>query len=87
MQDHTWVRDIRSALGLNGLVEYLQLWDTISSISLNTTQDVHLWKSEASGVFSTKSAYKNFLLAPSLSSHGSDFGSPGPLVNTNPLCG
>jgi hypothetical protein len=62
LQDHTWVRDIRSALGLNGLVEYLQLWDTISSITLNTTEDVHLWKFEASGVFSTKSAYRNFFV-------------------------
>jgi hypothetical protein len=62
MQDHTWVQDIRSALGLMGLVEYLQLWDTISAITLNSSEDIHLWRFEASGVYSTKSAYRNFFV-------------------------
>ena len=60
MQDHTWVRDIRKALGWHGLVEYLDLWDSIAALELNTTVDTHHWKFEASGIYSTRSAYKNF---------------------------
>jgi hypothetical protein len=29
-------------------VEYLQLWDTISAITLNSSEDIHLWRFEAS---------------------------------------
>jgi len=60
MQDHTWVRDIRSALGWRGLVEYLELWDNMAGFVLNTTDDIHHWKFEASGIYSTRSAYRNF---------------------------
>jgi len=56
----TWVSDIKGALDWHGLAEYLQLWDTISDITLNILQDVHLWKFESSGIFSTKSAYRAF---------------------------
>jgi hypothetical protein len=40
-QDHTWVRDIRSALCWRGLVEYLELWDNIAAFELNITDDAH----------------------------------------------
>ena len=60
MQDHTWVRDIRSALGWHGLLEYLELWDNIAAFELNTTVDFHYWKSEASGIYSARSSYRNF---------------------------
>ncbi|KAG2571665.1 hypothetical protein PVAP13_7KG115755 [Panicum virgatum] len=60
IQDHTWVRDIRNALGWHGLLEYLKLWDIIAALELNTTADFHQWKFEASGIYSTRSAYRNF---------------------------
>ena len=62
MQDHTWVRDIRNTLGWHGLVEYLDLWDSIAALELNTTVDTHHWKFEASGIYSTRSAYRNFFV-------------------------
>ena len=60
MQDNTWVRDIRSALGWRGLVQYLDLWDSLATIELNGTDDTNLQKFEASGTYSTRSAYMNF---------------------------
>ena len=35
-------------------------WDSIAALELNTTVDTHHWKFEASGIYSTRSAYKNF---------------------------
>jgi hypothetical protein len=60
LHELTWVADIKGALGWHGLAEYLQLWDTISGIALNVMEEVHHWKFESSGVFSTKSAYRAF---------------------------
>ena len=56
LHELTWVSNIKGALGWHGLAEYLQIWDTISDITL--LEDVHLWKFESSGLFSTKSAYR-----------------------------
>jgi hypothetical protein len=60
MQDHTWVTDIRSALVWHGLAEYLELRDNMDAFGLNTTDDIYHWKSEPSGIYSTRSAYRNF---------------------------
>ena len=54
--------DIKGALGWLGLVEYLELWDMLAGVNLNNTDDIHRWKPEASGEFSTRSAYKNFFV-------------------------
>ena len=58
----TWVTDIRGALGWQGLAEYLELWDTLVGITLNTNDDAHIWRFESSGTFSTKSTYRAFLI-------------------------
>jgi hypothetical protein len=36
LMDHAWVEDIRGALNLVGLTEYVQLWDALADIVLNT---------------------------------------------------
>jgi len=72
----TWVSDIKGALSWLGLTEYLDLWDALSGFVLNPTEDIHHWKPESSGIFSTKSAYP-FSSAPSPLNHGSDYGSLG----------
>ena len=59
---NSWVADIKGALGWLGLVEYLELWDMLAGVNLNNTDDIHRWKPEASGEFSTRSAYKNFFV-------------------------
>ena len=62
LQGNTWVTDIQGALGWRGLAEYLELWDMLANVNLNDTEDIHRWKLEASGIFSTRSAYKNFFV-------------------------
>jgi len=56
------VADIRNALGLRGLTEYLELWGLISEVNLTDADDLDRWKPEASGVFSTKSAYRCYFV-------------------------
>ena len=60
LHDLTWVADIKGALGWHGLAMYLQLWESISIITLNVLDDVHHWKLESSGIFSTISAYRAY---------------------------
>jgi hypothetical protein len=60
LHELTWVSDIRGALGWQGLVEYLDLWDVLTDVILHGTDDTHHWKFEASGNFSSKSAYRAF---------------------------
>jgi hypothetical protein len=62
LQDQTWVSDIKGALGWLGLVEYLELWEILSGFNLHDTDDIHHWRFEASGIFSTRSAYRNFFV-------------------------
>jgi len=62
----TWVADIRGALGWHGLAEYLQLWDMLSNIALNDNTDVHQWRFEPSGNFSTRSAYSAFFIGSTI---------------------
>jgi len=60
--DNTWVFDIRGALNWHGLMEYLELWDAISDVHLSSSSDIHRWKFESSGFFSSRSAYKAFFV-------------------------
>jgi len=60
--DNTWVFDIRGALNWHGLMEYLELWDAISDVHLSSSSDIHCWKFESSGFFSSRSAYKAFFV-------------------------
>jgi len=62
LADHTWVSDIRAALSWHGLMEYLALWDTLSEFHLNNSDDIHQWKFESSGIFSSRSAYRAFFV-------------------------
>jgi hypothetical protein len=56
------ITDIRAALSWRGLMEYLDLWATLSDFHLNDLEDTHLWRFENSGTFSTKSVYKAFFV-------------------------
>uniref|UniRef100_A0A0A8XQ40 Uncharacterized protein n=1 Tax=Arundo donax TaxID=35708 RepID=A0A0A8XQ40_ARUDO len=45
LSNQTWVRDIQGALSLEGLQEYLLLWDLLQEVDLNPeADDVHIWK-------------------------------------------
>ncbi len=54
-----WIKDIRGALGIQPILEYLKLWSLVQMVDLDpTTPDSIIWKWESSGQYSSKSAYK-----------------------------
>jgi hypothetical protein len=58
LTDARWITDIKGALTLEVLAEYLELWEVLSNFSLQTeVEDVHAWQFSASGQYTTKSAY------------------------------
>jgi hypothetical protein len=52
-----WLRDIKGGLSLEGLIQFLQLWDTLLMVEWSMDRDQYLWKHEASSS-SSKSAYR-----------------------------
>ena len=51
MTDRRWVSDIRGALTVNVLIEYLGLWDLLLNVELQPElEDSHTWRFSASGV-------------------------------------
>ena len=54
-----WISDIRGALSVQVMIEYLHLWELLSNVELQPeVEDIHIWKFTTSGVYSTKSAYE-----------------------------
>ena len=63
LTDQRWVRDIRGALSLAVLREYLALWDLLSNFVLHPDiEDTHVWKFSPSGKYSAKSAYESLFI-------------------------
>ncbi|GJN11749.1 hypothetical protein PR202_ga29965 [Eleusine coracana subsp. coracana] len=60
LQNQNWANDIQGGLSLIGLYEYFQLWDSVAKILLSNEEDAHTWKLDASGQYSSKSAYRAF---------------------------
>ena len=59
LSDRSWITDIKGALTLQVLIEYLQLWDLLSNFQLQPdVEDVHIWQFSASSQYLTKSAYE-----------------------------
>jgi hypothetical protein len=58
---HKWISDIRGALTVGVLVEYLHLWNILYEIELQPKkEDIHYWRFAANGKFSVKLAYEGF---------------------------
>jgi hypothetical protein len=67
--NETWLQDVRDGGGLSwhGIREFLWLWDCLLDITLNDKEDSHIWTldaTDASGCYSSKSAYKAFFNGP-----------------------
>jgi hypothetical protein len=61
--DGRWVRDIRGVLDAQVLMEYLQLWDVMETVSLAPgVSDQHLWTPSSYGQYSSRSAYRRFFI-------------------------
>jgi len=57
--DGRWISDIRGALSVQVLIEYVHLWELLSDVELQPeVEDLHIWKFTSSGLYSTKSAYE-----------------------------
>jgi hypothetical protein len=58
LTNRSWVADIRGALMVQVLVEYLAIWDLVDGLELRAdVPDEHHWKLNPSGCYSSKSAY------------------------------
>jgi hypothetical protein len=63
LPDHAWISDIREALTVGVLVEYLQLWNILCEVELQLdVSDSHFWRLATSGKFSVKSAYEGLFI-------------------------
>jgi len=57
----SWVADIRGALIVLVLIEYLQFWELVDDLVLqHDTPGQHRWRSTKSGSYTSKSAYTFF---------------------------
>ena len=56
-----WLRDIQGQLSVPVLSEYLDIWDLVQAVALQPdVEDIHKWRFDASGQFTTRSAYEAF---------------------------
>ena len=59
LNNRTWVSDIRGALTVQVLIEYINLWELFSNVELQPdVEDTHIWKVSTTGQYTTKSAYE-----------------------------
>ncbi|KAG2611816.1 hypothetical protein PVAP13_4KG212210 [Panicum virgatum] len=58
--DHRWAHDIQGGLSLIGLYKLFQLTDILSDFVLTQEDDTHIWRLDASGQYTAKSAYLAF---------------------------
>jgi hypothetical protein len=74
MTNNRWLEDIQSHYPVAVLSEFLDIWDLVQDVVLQLDiEDVHKWRFEASGKFSTKSAYEAFF-------NGSTYFAPSNLI-------
>ncbi|WVZ54094.1 LOW QUALITY PROTEIN: hypothetical protein U9M48_004954 [Paspalum notatum var. saurae] len=65
LNNNSWARDIKGALTVTVLIEYMKLWDLVSSVVIrHELLDQHIWRLTGSGCYSCKSAYNSFFLGP-----------------------
>lgn len=63
LQKRKWVEDVKGALTVPVLLEYLQLWGSMDDVLLQqNVPDQFVWKLNQSGIYTTKSVYGAFFL-------------------------
>lgn len=55
-----WLGDIQGGLSLIGFMEFLRLGDCLREVTLSNDEDQHIWRLDASGSYSAKSANRAF---------------------------
>lgn len=88
LQDRRWVKYITGALTVQVLLDYLNIWERMRSITLDdSVQDKVLWKWTGDHCFSTASAYRAFFIWQYAIPREKLYRSPEPLPNVSSLCG
>ena len=63
LHNRKWVSDIRGALTVTVLIEYIHLWELLSTVVLQQdVEDSHVWQLSTCGQYTTRSAYKALLI-------------------------
>jgi len=63
LTNRRWVKDIRGALTVQVLVEYVKVWEMVDDVILQPGVPDHFrWRFTQSGQYSCKSAYQSFFL-------------------------
>lgn len=63
LTDRRWLTDIRGAVSVGVLVDFLDLWDILSSINLLQNQeDKHIFRFATDGKYSAKAAYESLFI-------------------------
>ncbi|WVZ53711.1 LOW QUALITY PROTEIN: hypothetical protein U9M48_004616, partial [Paspalum notatum var. saurae] len=63
LTNRRWIADIKGALSVQALVDYLKLWELVDGIVMQPEiSDKHTWKLSRSGAYTSKSAYQAFFL-------------------------
>jgi hypothetical protein len=65
-----WISDIRGALTVRVLVDYLNLWESLSEIELQPNiRDKHVFSLASDGKYTAKAAYKGLFLGSATFDH------------------
>jgi hypothetical protein len=76
LSNRRWVSDLKGALTINVLLEYLQLWGLLDNVEFSSTVSTL-----------QNQLMKLFLLVPFNSVRGNEYGKVGHLASANSLCG
>ena len=63
MESRSWIRQITGGITVPAIMEYLRLWDILSTITLGEGEDKLIWCWRADGAYSSKSAYRALFMA------------------------
>jgi hypothetical protein len=84
LSNRRWVSDIKGALTVVALIDYLHLWETLSDIVLQPNiEDKHIFSFASDGRYSAKVAYKSLFLGSSSFGHYRRVWSLGTHQNVN----
>jgi hypothetical protein len=65
-----WISNIKGALTMGALIDYLHLWDSLSGLSLQPNmEDRHIFTWASDGKYLAKSAYNGLFLGSSSFGH------------------
>jgi len=63
LTNQSWISDIKGAITVGVIIDYLHLWDVLSDFFLQPdVEDRHIWRFSSDGQYSAKTAYKGFFV-------------------------